>query len=307
MGNIEKQMRVSVKNNITRAMYFLQQPEFSLIEWIKRYTCMSLIISSKLLWTYQVEKKMDGANAQLLNEYANFLRDRLNRLVELIKLQSDLRQKSTIINLIVIYQNSLEIILKLVALQDININSFEWQMQLRYYQENTSHSFSEFDALQDAPSRQNITSLTLIQDSSATPANATSLKPAVAGGGGTATSIPGRGSASLSSIIVRCSQADHPFGYEYLGNTPRLVITPLTDKCYITLMAAMKYNFGGAPAGKLPSKTEWGGNIKKRRLIGQKGLPQELYKKLFIFFFASTRNIHDPRFHLFHEKENLKK
>ncbi len=162
--------------------------------WVMSHFAQIVSCVTQLVWTEGCEvfiKEMaedDTALIELLQQSIEII----NQSIEVIRGDLTPLERSKIIALITTDVHWRDIIEKLATESVSSLQDFLWQVQLRYY----------FDDSQDS-----------------------------------------------EGIKIMQVNSEISYGYEYMGAASRLVVTPLTERCYLTITSALHIHLGAAPAG----------------------------------------------------------
>ncbi|XP_072807660.1 dynein axonemal heavy chain 6 isoform X4 [Vicugna pacos] len=192
LGKVEEAMFASLRRLCKASIAdYLGRPR---TEWVVAGHPSQVILTvSQIMWCRDLTECLEGEAGHHLEaleafEKVNF--ERLNALAAIVRGSLPKLHRNIITALITIDVHARDIVTELVQAKVEEVESFDWQRQLRYYWD-----------------------------------------------------------VDLDNCVARMALSQYTYGYEYLGACPRLVITPLTDRCYLCLMGALQLDLGGAPAG----------------------------------------------------------
>uniref|UniRef100_A0A8C8ZZR2 Dynein axonemal heavy chain 2 n=1 Tax=Prolemur simus TaxID=1328070 RepID=A0A8C8ZZR2_PROSS len=185
LGDVERTMRVTLRDLLRNCRLalkkFLNKRDMvitaSQIQWTADVT--KCLLTAKERGDKKILKVMKKKQVSILNKYSEAIRGNLTKIMRL-----------KIVALVTIEIHARDVLEKLYKSGLMDVNSFDWLSQLRFYWEK-----------------------------------------------------------DLDDCMIRQTNTQFQYNYEYLGNSGRLVITPLTDRCYMTLTTALHLHRGGSPKG----------------------------------------------------------
>ncbi|XP_041969812.1 dynein axonemal heavy chain 1-like [Aricia agestis] len=186
-------------------------------EWVLRWPGQVVLAGSQVAWTAGAE---DAIRTTALDRFYDSRLDLLDELRALVRGSLTLAQREVVCALIVVEVHARDVTRRLLDDRVRALTDFQWACQLRYYQMSRELVPLGPDEVGE-----------VYQDEARLDTSRYYRQ------------------FSADYCQVRALNAAFTYQNEYLGNSGRLVITPLTDRCYLTLMCAMHLKFGGAPAG----------------------------------------------------------
>ena len=200
------------------------------IEWVfAGYPAQCIIMVDQIMWTRAVVEALapkakssmpivstlkDTTVGQRLDAALQITVDHIQEMVAGVRGKLNRHQRRLAGALITLDVHGRDVIRSLKISRVETETEFEWTKQLKY-----------------------------VWDQHADPGRAMSDRK------GNASKDGNSGLALEGTCIIHQTAARLPYTYEYLGNSMRLVVTPLTDLCYLTLSGALNLKYGGAPAG----------------------------------------------------------
>jgi len=215
LSNLEFKMRATLAEILehARASAELWEVEIPREKWVDGYCAQLALVTTQIIMTEEVNRAFDdleGGSESAMKEYFKQVEARIAALITRVRGELPVELRIKIITIITIDVHSRDVVEKFVNLKLSDKEAFAWQSQLKFYWEKTRDN--------EMANRQNLR-------------------------------FPWEKDREKQKCIIRIVDWARFYSYEYVGNCGRLVITPLTDRCYITLTQALNLNMGGAPAG----------------------------------------------------------
>ena len=181
-------------------------------EWSLHWPAQVILAVSQIYWTQRQEKLLNERGIEGMKEGVIEQTEMLGGIVKMVRGKISKIDRKTLGALTTIDVHARDSCVNMVASKVNSVTDFGWLSQLRYYWEKSW-------------------------------ANSQGMKK---GDNGPMIYVINK---DENTVVARIVNAKALYGYEYLGNTMRLVITPLTDRCYRTMIGAIDLLYGGAPEG----------------------------------------------------------
>lgn len=218
LSDVELIMRESIKEQTRKALLAYPDDGLNRGGWLQSYASQAILAVDMIMWTKLAAVALlaieNGTNANAMREFLEFSKSQIGASVELVRSDLDKQMRMTMSSLIVLDVHARDVVERMVEQKCSAMTDYEWTKQLRYYWKVDEEE-----------------------------------KKAAESRGGDEDESTANFAPSFEDCWCLQTNSSFRYRYEYLGNSPRLVITPLTDKAYLTLTGALHLHYGGAPAG----------------------------------------------------------